>query len=235
MAPVPTPGREVRTERDWRTPGWCQDAGGGVSRPAAWNRDDVGEGSRRHSALADPWSHPVLALSSLGPKAGRCSGESGRGGWRLDEKGRALLTPRRGWAAPGEAAASESGQPRPSPSPGVRQQPCRLSSPKRKREKKHRGGKRQRQGGLRNQGPGEEPGLLPPPQPGAVGGWSCPSPPQATPAAGPTLSQENTRTAGAQSMLSTRPRFSKLRLVLPEETCFLEATVPCSHLPSSLE
>ena len=159
------------------------------------------------------------------------AGYSPRGG--LDEKGRALLTPRRGWAAPGGGGIRVWAAPA-QPKPWGQRHPCRLSSPKRKREKKHRGGKRQA-GRLRNQGPGEEPGLLPPPHPGLSGAGRAPPPPQATPAAGPTLGQENTGTAGTQSMLSTRPRFSELRLVLPEETCFLEATVPWSHLPSSLE
>lgn len=117
----------------------------------------------------------------------RRAGGGGEGGGELDEKGRALITPQAGlhspWGDGGIPVWVALAHPEPR-GPGSRP----TASPAPRGRERNTGGKRQRQGGIRNQGPREEPGLLQTP-PHPLGLWGLvlpPPPPQATPAAGPT-------------------------------------------------
>lgn len=91
----------------------------------------------RHSALADPRSHPPPPTTPLpfwlflswGQRLADAQG-SGAGGGGPGREGQGPPH------TPG-GAGQPPGRPRASPSPGVQQQACCLSSPRRKREKKH--------------------------------------------------------------------------------------------------
>ena len=85
---------------------------------------------------------------------------------------------RQGCAAPGEAAASKSGRPRPIQSPGVRAAGLLPLQPKEEERERNRGGKREA-GQPKKPGPGggaRASADAPLPAPWGCGGWSCPLP-----------------------------------------------------------